>query len=324
MCVCILGIRPQAVEAGIAVFAAGAVFFAGIRAGPVLESAMDILRTLEEMRRWSTDCREAGCCIGFVPTMGFLHEGHLSLVRLARHHADKVVVSIFVNPTQFGPGEDLDRYPRDFARDEALCRKEGADAVFYPDAAAMYPPGYSTWVVEEALGAGLCGASRPGHFRGVTTVVAKLFNLVQPSVAVLGEKDAQQLRIVRRMVRDLDYPIEIVAGPTFRESDGLAMSSRNKFLNPDERQQAVWLSRTLAEARTRCARGERDAGRIRAMVREGLGRAELGTVDYIELVDDETMKPLETIDRKALLAIAVRFSLARLIDNTVLDPSADA
>lgn len=282
---------------------------------------MILLDTPEAMAAWSREQRRAGRTIGFVPTMGYLHDGHLSLVRLARGRARVVVVSIFVNPTQFGPNEDFSRYPRDFARDEAMCRAAGVDAVFYPTAASMYPPGYSTYVVEEALGRGLCGAARPGHFRGVTTVVAKLFNLVQPDIAVFGEKDAQQLRVIRRMVRDLNMPVEIVPGPTGREADGLAMSSRNRLLAPDERLQAVTLSRALGLARDRVAAGERSGALVKALVAETLAAgAPSGVVDYIELVDDETLDPVERIERPALLALAVRFSATRLIDNTVLRP----
>lgn len=273
------------------------------------------------MQTWSQAQRRAGRTIGFVPTMGYLHEGHLSLVGISRCHAEVTVVSIFVNPTQFGPNEDLDRYPRDFARDEALCRDAGVDVIFYPDVPAMYPENYSTYVVEEALGGGLCGATRPGHFRGVTTVVAKLFNIVLPDFCVLGEKDAQQLRVLRRMTRDLNFPVEILPGPTVREADGLAMSSRNKFLSPSERAEAVWLSRALSTARELVAGGERDAGRVHDAVRAALAHAPSGRVDYVAFVDDETMQPVTRIERKTLLALAVRFSAARLIDNTVLDPA---
>lgn len=281
---------------------------------------MLLITSLSEMQAWARTEKRAGRTIGFVPTMGYLHEGHLSLVRLARHHAHTTVVSIFVNPTQFGPKEDFSRYPRDFARDEALCRAENVDVIFYPNAAAMYPDDYSVYIAEEALGSGLCGASRPGHFRGVATVVAKLFNLVLPDIAVFGEKDAQQLRIIQRLVRDLNFPVTIIPGPIARESDGLAMSSRNSLLHPEERAQAVWLSRSLTEAGKAFRAGERDANVIRRLVAEAMGHAPLGRIDYIEIVDDETLKPVEKINRKALLAIAVYFSATRLIDNVVLTP----
>jgi pantoate--beta-alanine ligase len=281
---------------------------------------MLLITSPKEMQSWALAQKRNGRSIGFVPTMGFLHEGHLSLIRLARHHAHLSVVSIFVNPTQFGPKEDFSRYPRDFARDEAMCRAENVDVIFHPDASDMYAEYYSTYVIEEALGGGLCGASRPGHFRGVTSVVAKLFNLVLPDYAVFGEKDAQQLRIIQRMVRDLNFPVKILPGPIARESDGLAMSSRNSLLQPDERQQAVWLSRSLAEAREAVRSGERDTAVIHRIVAEAIGKAPLGRVDYIELVDNETLLPVKKIDRKTLLAIAVFFSTTRLIDNVVLEP----
>ncbi len=282
---------------------------------------MKIIRSSREMQDWSRSQRRAGCLIGFVPTMGYLHEGHLSLVDLARARSGATVLSIFVNPKQFGPREDLDRYPRDFERDEKLCRDAGVDVVFYPSVSEMYPPDYSTYVVEEALGEGLlCGASRPGHFRGVTTVVAKLFNIVLPDLCVLGEKDAQQLRVLRRMTRDLNFPLEIVPGPTVREADGLAMSSRNKFLTPAERSEAVALSRSLVAARAAFAAGERDARRLREVILMELGQAPSGTVDYVAIVDDDTMQPLEKINGKALIALAVKFPHARLIDNVTLTP----
>jgi pantoate--beta-alanine ligase len=276
------------------------------------------INTPSEMQKWALAQKRAGRTIGFVPTMGYLHEGHLSLIRLARRHASVTVVSIFVNPKQFGPKEDFGRYPRDFARDEALCRAENVDVIFYPDPASMYAENFSVYVVEESLGGGLCGASRPGHFRGVTTVVAKLFNIVQPDFAVFGEKDAQQLRIVRRMVRDMNFPVTIIPGPIARETDGLAMSSRNSLLQPEDRRQAVCLSQSLEAAVKAFRSGERDAGKIRQIVSDIIGTAPQARVDYIEVVDDDTLAPVNKIDRKALLAIAVFFSTTRLIDNVVL------
>lgn len=283
---------------------------------------MQILETIPAMQAWSMQQRQAGRAVGFVPTMGYLHEGHISLVHLARARTDAVVVSIFVNPTQFGPNEDLDRYPRDFARDEQLCREAGVEVLFYPGTDVMYPDGYSTYVVEEALGDSLCGRSRPGHFRGVATVVAKLFNCVLPAFCVLGEKDAQQLRILRRVTRDLNFPVEIIAGPIVREADGLAMSSRNKYLSATERTEAVWLSKALALARTAFADGERDGTRLKKIVTTALAHAASGCIDYVELVDNENLQPVDHIRRPSLLAVAVFFSGARLIDNTVLDPTA--
>ncbi|HMP98056.1 MAG TPA: pantoate--beta-alanine ligase [Kiritimatiellia bacterium] len=282
---------------------------------------MEIIRSTGAMQAWSRRQRLAGRVIGLVPTMGYLHEGHLSLMRMARERADAVVVSIFVNPTQFGPGEDFDRYPRDFAGDEKRCRSEGVDVVFYPDAAEMYPPEYSTYVVEEALGQGLCGTSRPGHFRGVTTVVAKLLNLTLPDVAVFGEKDGQQLRVIRRMVRDLNFPVMIVAGPTTREADGLAMSSRNVLLSPEDRIQAPAIWRALSAARLACDAGQVDAAGLLALVRDAITReAPRAHLDYLALVDDETLRPVEKIERPALLAVAAFFGATRLIDNIVLTP----
>lgn len=270
------------------------------------------------MQREALDLRRAGRRIGLVPTMGALHEGHLSLVRLAREHADVVVVSIFVNPTQFGPAEDLAKYPRDFERDEKRCREAGADIVFYPSAGDVYAPGHSAWVSEDKLSAGLCGRSRPGHFRGVCTVVAKLFNLVLPDVAVFGEKDGQQLRVIERMVRDLNFPVRIVRGPTVREPDGLAMSSRNRFLSPDERRQALCLRRALDRAEELYRGGERGADRIAAAMHDVIAREPAARADYVEIVDDATLEPVTRLERPALVALAVFVGKTRLIDNTVL------
>lgn len=278
-----------------------------------------------EMQRQALAWRAEGRRIAVVPTMGALHEGHRSLMRIARARAERVIVTLFVNPTQFGPGEDFDRYPRCFERDRAICEADGADALFAPAAAAMYAPDHSTWVEETALSRGLCGASRPGHFRGVATVVVKLFMLTQPHLAVFGEKDAQQLRVIRRVVRDLNLPVEIVAAPTVRETDGLAMSSRNAYLTPDERRQAVALRRALDEAERRFAAGERDAAALREAIAATIRRlAPAAAPDYIEVVDDETLEPLDRVDRPALVALAVRFPSARLIDNTVLRPAETA
>lgn len=262
--------------------------------------------------------RAAGRRIGVVPTMGCLHEGHASLIRLARARSDVTIVTLFVNPAQFGPGEDFERYPRPFEHDVALCEAGGTDILFAPEPGSVYAPDASVRIDEARLSRGLCGATRPGHFRGVCTVVAKLFNLTQPQVAVFGEKDAQQLRVLRRMVRDLDIPVEIVAGPTVREPDGLAMSSRNRYLSADERAQALCLRRALDEAARRAAAGERDAGRLRAAMAAEVGRAPLARVDYIELVDDETLEPVATLARPVLAALAVFVGRTRLIDNAVL------
>jgi pantoate--beta-alanine ligase len=278
---------------------------------------MKIVQTPEEMQSMMHGLRRAGKQIGFVPTMGFLHAGHLSLMQIARTNAEVVVVSIFVNPAQFGPNEDLDAYPRDFERDEKLCREAGVDVLFYPTPQNMYLAEHSIWVNEESLSGFLCGASRPGHFRGVCTVVAKLLNIVLPDFMVLGEKDAQQLRVLRRMVRDLNFPVQVISGPTFREPDGLAMSSRNKYLTLVERKGAPCLFQGLETAKALFANGERDAGKIKAAVRTVIEKTS-GRVDYIELVDDETLQPVKILGKPALLALAVKFSGARLIDNTVL------
>jgi len=271
----------------------------------------------QEMQKTAQELRRKGQTIGFVPTMGYLHEGHLSLVRIAREGAEQVVVSIFVNPTQFGPNEDLSAYPRDFARDERLCREAGVDFLFYPSPETMYLSGHSIRVEEDSLSRALCGASRPGHFSGVCTVVAKLLNLVLPDRLVLGEKDAQQLRVLRRMVRDLNIPAEVIPGPTVREADGLALSSRNQYLTPAERREAACLFDSLQLAKALAASGGRDAEAIKAAMRAVIEKTS-GVVDYIELVDDETLQPVQTIERPALAALAVKFSRARLIDNARL------
>ena len=282
---------------------------------------MNIIRTVLDMQQSAGDLRTRGRRIGFVPTMGNLHDGHLSLVRLARKHADVVVVSIFVNPTQFGPNEDFASYPRTFEADCALCEREGVDFVFHPPVEEMYPAGASVAVTETSLSRTLCGASRPGHFDGVCTIVAKLFNAVLPHVAVFGEKDAQQLRIIRRMVRDLRFPVDIVPGPTVREPDGLARSSRNQYLTPEQRPQAAALRRALDEAERLFAAGERNPLRLAEAMRDLIAREPDARIDYVSLVDDETLQPLDgPITRPALAALAVRVGQPRLIDNTILRP----
>ena len=279
---------------------------------------MKVIRTISEMRSWSKEIKNNGYILGFVPTMGFLHEGHLSLIREAKKHADKVVVSIYVNPTQFGPGEDFEKYPRDFARDEKLCLKEGVDAVFYPDDQQMYGPLHKTYVITEDLNKVLCGRSRPGHFRGVTTIVAKLFNIVQPDFAVFGQKDAQQAIIIKRMVEDLNFPVEIVVAPIIREADGLAMSSRNKYLSPQQRKEATVLYRSLKLAEREFKRGNFDLEAIKAKMRHLIETESTGQIDYIEAVDAETLGKPVPGKRSVLLALAVFFHPARLIDNIIL------
>jgi len=257
--------------------------------------------------------------IGFVPTMGYLHEGHLGLVRAARRQSDFVVVSIFVNPIQFGPKEDFRRYPRDFNRDRRLLESAGADFIFYPDVKGMYPEGFATYVEVERLGEGLCGKSRPGHFRGVTTVVTKLFNIVLPDVAVFGAKDAQQAFVIRRMTRDLDFRTRVVILPTAREKDGLAMSSRNVYLTPEQRAEAPVLHRSLLLARQMIDKGERNAAKVKAAMRRMIGRESGGRIDYVEMVDTDELRPVRTITGETLVALAVFFGKTRLIDNTVID-----
>ena len=278
---------------------------------------MQVFRTVREVREWRASVTGD---VGLVPTMGYLHEGHLSLVRAARAGNAHVVTSVFVNPTQFAPNEDLDRYPRDEARDLALLEAERVDVVFAPAVDEMYPEGFQTYVTVDRVTQRLEGASRPTHFRGVTTVVLKLFNIAQPHRAYFGQKDAQQLAVIRRMVRDLDVPVEVIGMPIVREADGLALSSRNIYLSPDERAAALVLSRALRRAEELFAAGERDAGVIRAAV-EGMMAAEpLARIDYVSVADAGTLEELETVDRAALVSVAARFGVTRLIDNVTLAP----
>jgi pantoate--beta-alanine ligase len=258
--------------------------------------------------------------VGLVPTMGYLHEGHLSLVRAACAECASVVVSIFVNPTQFGPSEDLAAYPRDLSRDLALLEKAGTDLVWTPTLEIMYPPGYQTWVTVEEVTLPLEGAMRPGHFRGVTTIVAKLFNAVQPDKAYFGQKDAQQARVIQQMVRDLDFPLEVVVCPIVREPDGLAMSSRNAYLNPAERQTATVLSRALAAARSAWEDGERDSGRLRQVMSTMINVEPLARLQYVSCADPQTLQEIDgAISGSALLSMAVYVGKTRLIDNTLLE-----
>lgn len=279
---------------------------------------MKIIDTPAEMRAWSLAQKAAGRSIGFVPTMGALHEGHASLMRAAAHD-DSAVLSIFVNPTQFAPHEDFDRYPRTFEADCALAESIGMDAIYAPSVAAMYPEGYATYVEVQRLGEGLCGRSRPHHFRGVCTVVTKLFAAVLPDRAYFGQKDAQQCAIIRRMARDLDLGVEIVEMPIVRESDGLAMSSRNRYLSPEERTRALRLSRALEAARELLESGERSPSTVCERVRTEMQAVE---IDYVELVDAESLAPVNQIAAPVLLAVAARVGKTRLIDNLKFDPSA--
>jgi len=263
--------------------------------------------------------RTEGKKIGLVPTMGYLHEGHLSLLRAARKASDLLVMSLFVNPTQFGPHEDYATYPRDFERDLDLASSEGTDIVFAPTAAEIYPAGYTTWVEVAGLSDKLCGKSRPGHFRGVTTVVTKLFNIVKPHVAFFGQKDAQQAIIIRRMVQDLNMDVNIEVLPTVREADGLALSSRNVYLNDRERQAALVLNRALKAAQELVQSGERSSAVILSKMSELIGQEPLVVVDYIAITDPLTLEDLEKIDSKALIALAAKVGKTRLIDNCMVD-----
>ena len=279
---------------------------------------MQIIESIAAMREWSEAERRAGRRIALVPTMGFLHRGHLCLVSDAGTRADRLVVSIFVNPIQFGPGEDFSAYPRDFERDRALLEKEGVAVLFHPSLAEMYPEGAQTHVEVERLSLPLCGALRPGHFRGVATVVAKLFNIVRPHVAVFGEKDYQQLQVIRRLARDLSMDVEIAGHPIVREADGLALSSRNAYLTQAERAAAVCLSRALCRAERLFKRGETSAQALLQSARAEIDNEPLAGAEYVKLCDAETLDDIETIDHAAVLALAVRIGKARLIDNRVL------
>jgi pantoate--beta-alanine ligase len=277
---------------------------------------MTIVETIEEMSRLRRNLAEP---VGFVPTMGYLHEGHLSLVKRARDEGATVVVSIFINPTQFGPKEDFTKYPRDTDRDLALLENEKTDFVFMPSVEEMYPPGFNGWVEVGGVTERLEGASRPGHFRGVTTVVAKLFNIVQPTRAYFGQKDAQQLLVIRKMAADLNMPLEVIACPTVREPDGLAMSSRNTYLSPEERRQAVTLSQSLQLAERLHSQGEQNAGRIRQQMGGLISKQPLAEINYISIANNETLEELEDVRPPALVSLAVRFGKTRLIDNIVLE-----
>jgi pantoate--beta-alanine ligase len=289
---------------------------------------MKICNTIEDMRAACREARRGGKRLGFVPTMGALHEGHLSLIRAAKIRAgrvraaravcDVVATSIFVNPTQFGPNEDLAKYPRDFERDRELLEKEGVELLFAPSVEEMYPAGAVTWVTVEELSGKLDGRSRPGHFRGVTTVVAKLFHIVEPDAAFFGQKDAAQVAIVRRMVRDLKFPVEIVACPIVRETDGLAMSSRNAYLDGAQRRQALVLHRALGRVRKLWEAGERHAEKLAAAGLEEVTREKSVRLDYFEIVDPESLDPVEDLAGGALVAVAAFVGPTRLIDNILL------
>ena len=276
---------------------------------------MKVLKTVTAMRKWVSSGRGK---IVLVPTMGALHRGHGALIKKARKLAGadgRVVVTVFVNPTQFGPKEDLSRYPRPFANDAELCRSLGADAIFHPSPEVVYPEGFSTYVEEHFVARGLCGASRPGHFRGVCTVVLKLFNVCRPDIAVFGMKDYQQCQVIARMVRDLDVPVKLVFAPTVRESDGLALSSRNVYLSAEERAQAPALRRGLLAACEAFRKGESSAAKLRAIVEKAIVSAPLGRIDYVSAVDGASLEPVAKMKRGDTIALAVFFGTTRLIDN---------
>ena len=280
---------------------------------------MDITTTIAQTRKYIKEWRSQGLTIGLVPTMGYLHDGHASLIRQARESCQKVVVSIFVNPMQFGANEDLSTYPRDLEADSHLCERLGVDVIFHPEPEEMYAPGFCSFVDMDGLTKELCGRSRPIHFRGVCTVVSKLFNIVTPNKAFFGQKDAQQLAVIRRMVTDLNMDIEIVGCPIVREEDGLARSSRNVYLSPEERQAALVLSKTIALGQRMVQEGVRDSGKLVQAMKEAIAQEPLARIDYVEAVSMDTIQPVETIQGKVLVAMAVFIGKTRLIDNFIVE-----
>jgi len=278
----------------------------------------EIFTTCSTMNRFSLDARANRQTIGFVPTMGALHAGHESLIEAARRENNIVIVSIFVNPTQFGPGEDFKKYPRTFDTDVEICRSHDVDAIFAPKPSEMYPEGYATYIDQEALTQTLCGASRPGHFRGVLTVCCKLFNITASHTAYFGQKDYQQALVIRRMVRDLNLPLKIETCPTVREHDGLALSSRNRYLSESERADAVVLYKALVAAREMFEQGETEAGKVKDAMSYLINQASSAKIDYAAIVDPETLQPLDKIDGPALAALAVKIGNTRLIDNMII------
>lgn len=281
---------------------------------------MQTIQSINEMQSHAIGLRSSGRLIGLVPTMGCLHEGHLSLIDIAKEKADKVIVSIFVNPTQFGPNEDYEKYPRVLEEDLQKCRERGADIVFNPSADEIYPEGYSTYVNEEEISNGLCGVSRPVHFRGVTTVCLKLFNITRPDIAVFGQKDAQQCAVIKKMVHDLNLPMEIVIGETLRDPDGLATSSRNRYLTPSQREDALTIPRALGEGKKLVDQGVRSVDRVVAEITHHLSMCRRIRVIYVQLVDRETMKPVtrDIEPGKCMVALAAWVDQTRLIDNILL------
>jgi pantoate--beta-alanine ligase len=282
------------------------------------EETMQVVRQIKEMQKISDRLREKGKRIGFVPTMGYLHDGHVSLVRKAKELCDSIVVSIFVNPTQFGPGEDFQRYPRDEEGDKAKLERASVDFLFMPEAGEMYPSRYQTSVEVAEVSKGLCGDFRPGHFRGVATVVAKLFNIVKPHAAVFGEKDYQQLLVIKRMVEDLNFDIEIIPGTLIREEEGIAMSSRNAYLSPEDRKRATVLHRSLVKAKELVDSGEKKTYNIVQAVEKMIGSVEGVSLQYVEVRDAETLERVERVSGPAVIAVAAMVGSVRLIDNIVI------
>ena len=284
---------------------------------------MRVVHNVAELRIAVKAMREQGLRIGFVPTMGFLHEGHASLIRQCKSRCDGTVVSIFVNPTQFGPSEDLSKYPQDLEADQSMCLKLGVSVLFLPSAAEMYPSNFQTFIEPGQVAEPLCGKYRPGHFRGVATVVAKLFNMVQPDLAFFGQKDLQQTAVIKRMVKDLNLPVDIAVVPTLREPDGLAMSSRNVYLSPDERKRALSISLALLSAEAAFREGERDGARLLSLAQECLWGVDV--LQYCELVDAQNLEPIVgLVDRTAAICVAAFVGSTRLIDNMILNPNAEA
>lgn len=280
---------------------------------------MKVINDIPAMQSLIKNLHKENKIIGLVPTMGYLHEGHLSLVRIAKKKSDIVVVSIFVNPTQFAPGEDYEKYPRDMQKDGNLCKKEEVDIIFYPDSNKMYLSDHKTFVFTDQLSGKLCGISRPIHFRGVTTIVAKLFNIVQPDIAVFGQKDAQQNLIIRKMVADLNYNIKILTGPVVREDDGLAMSSRNQYLSPSQRQDALVIYKSLQKAKQMIENGEINASVIKDNIYQEFNSVSAAKLDYVAIVDYGNLEELHKIQDNTLIAIAAYFGKTRLIDNIIID-----
>jgi pantoate--beta-alanine ligase len=280
---------------------------------------MIIIETIKELKELIRNKKKQGARVGFVPTMGYLHEGHLSLMRAAKKENDLVVVSIFVNPTQFGVGEDFESYPRDLERDANLSESAGADVIFHPSASEIYPENYQTYVEVMEITNRLCGISRPTHFKGVTTIVNKLFNIVEPDRAYFGQKDAQQVAVIQKMVIDLNMNVEVIPCPIVREADGLAMSSRNKYLSPDQRKAALVLSKSLFAAKEKIHQGCRDAFELKDFIFNIINSEPLAAIDYIEIVDSITLNSIKTVKGSVLIALAVKFDKTRLIDNIRLE-----